>query len=181
MLLEMKLHLGCGSKFLEGYIHVDVKKYSHVDYVSSIDKLYFLDDESVEEIYACHVLEHVGRNEYKNVLKEWRRVLKIGGILRIAVPDFEAAVEWYSVHKNIKEVTGLTSGGQRDQWDYHKVIFDFDLLRYDLIELGFDDINRYDWRDFLPEGFDDYSRSYLPHMDFDNGKLMSLNITAVKR
>ena len=45
---------------------------------------------------------------------------------------------------------------------------------------GFSNVERYDWRDFLPPGYDDYSRSYLPHMDFDHGRLMSLNVVAVK-
>ena len=41
-------------------------------------------------------------------------------------------------------------------------------------------MQRYDWRDFLPDGFDDYSRCYLPHMDFEHGQLMVLNVTAEK-
>lgn len=72
-------------------------------------------------------------------------------------------------------------GGQKNEYDYHYTVFDFDSLKEALEDVGFTDVKRYDWREFLPEGFDDYSRSYLPHMDFDNGKLMSLNVTAVKK
>ncbi|MDR0913319.1 MAG: methyltransferase domain-containing protein [Methanobrevibacter sp.] len=87
----MKLHLGCGEKYLEGFTHCDIRKYHHVDYVIPVDDLPF-DDESVDEIYACHVLEHFGRHEVLNVLKEWSRVLKTDGFLRIAVPDFDSIV-----------------------------------------------------------------------------------------
>ena len=58
--------------------------------------------------------------------------------------------------------------------------YDFARLEKLLKAAGFVKVERYDWRDFLPADYDDYSRSYLPHMDFDNGRLMSLNITAKK-
>ena len=45
----------------------------HIDYKTSVDKLDFALDGSVELIYAAHILEHFGRNEYKDVLKEWFR------------------------------------------------------------------------------------------------------------
>jgi hypothetical protein len=77
-------------------------------------------------------------------------------------------------------VTGLLYGGQRDQYDFHKITFDFASLKAALELAGFKDVKRYNFNEFLPEGFDDWSRSYLPHMDFEHGRLMSLNVTAVK-
>jgi hypothetical protein len=70
-------------------------------------------------------------------------------------------------------------GGQRDQYDYHKIAFDFKSLKAALETAGFQDVKRYNHADFLPSGFDDWSRSYLPHMDL-SGRLMSLNVTAIK-
>ena len=59
----MKLHLGCGEKFLPGYVHVDARKFPHVDYVTDkLDNLNMFADNSVDEIYACHVLEHFPRS-----------------------------------------------------------------------------------------------------------------------
>lgn len=75
---------------------------------------------------------------------------------------------------------GLLYGGQDYEYNYHYTAFDFGSLKKRLEDNGFVGVKRYDWREFLPDGFDDYSRSYIPHMDFDNGKLMSLNIVAVK-
>lgn len=43
------------------------------------------DDDSVELIYACHVIEYFDRIEVLDVLHEWRQVLKSGGFLRLAV------------------------------------------------------------------------------------------------
>lgn len=175
----MKLHIGCGKKYLPGYKHLDVIAFDHVDFVCDARKLAAIADASVSEIYACHVLEHVERGEVVNVLKEWRRVLKPEGQLRLAVPDFEAVVHEYVENKDLMCFQGLLYGGQTYDYNFHHVAFDFAVLESLLIEAGFKHVERYEWRDFLPaEGYDDYSRSYLPHMDFENGRLMSLNVVA---
>ena len=46
----MKLHLGCGEKYLEGFVHVDLLDYNHIDYKAPIDDLHFAKDSSVEMI-----------------------------------------------------------------------------------------------------------------------------------
>ncbi len=45
-------------------------------------------DESVDEIYASHVLEHFPYNKTQEVLNDWVRVLKPGGRIRIPVHYF---------------------------------------------------------------------------------------------
>ena len=109
----MKLHLGCGEKYIEGFIHVDLLEFDHIDYKTSIDKLYFAADDSIDLIYASHLLEHVGRHEFKNVLAEWYRALKPSGVLRIAVPDFEALISHYCINHNLQEVCAFPCRGLR--------------------------------------------------------------------
>lgn len=53
------------------------------------------DTGSVDVIYSSHMIEHLDRHEAKAFLAECRRVLKSGGILRLAVPDLRNAVEQY--------------------------------------------------------------------------------------
>ncbi len=53
-------------------------------------------DESVDVLYSSHMLEHLDRNEVDKFLKEAFRVLRSGGIIRIAVPDIKKEVEQYS-------------------------------------------------------------------------------------
>ena len=175
-----RLHLGCGTKFLPGWKHVDVTPHPHVELVATVDHLEAVDNGSVSEIYACHVLEHVGRNNLVPVLREWHRVLAVGGTVRIAVPDWDAVVEYYQATRRLEDVYGLLVGGQRDAYDFHSVQLNFRLLESLLHYCGFEAVQRYEWQSFLPEGFDDYSRCYLPHMDLE-GRLMSLNVTAMKR
>ncbi len=74
---------------------------------------------------------------------------------------------------------GLLYGGQRNELDYHKFIFTFDSIKEVLECIGFTDVIRYDSYIFLGETADDYSKSYLPHMNRE-GKLMSLNVVCSK-
>ncbi len=175
------MHIGCGKKYLAGYKHLDVIAYEHVDFVCDARRLSMIEDESVSEIYACHILEHVDRSEVPDVLKEWNRVLKFGGLIRLAVPDFESILQEYTENKDLERFQGLLYGGQTYNYNFHHVVFDYDILKDALENAGFHRCSRYDWRDFLPDGYDDYSRAYLPHMDVEHGRLMSLNMIASKK
>jgi predicted SAM-dependent methyltransferase len=109
-----KLHLGCGQKHIPGWFHVDALELDHVDHVGPVEELGFIPDNSVELIYACHVLEHFGRKTHYAPLAEWHRVLKPGGILRLSVPDFAAAARLYlsgTLERGIEDVRGLVCGG----------------------------------------------------------------------
>ena len=127
------------------------------------------------------MLEHFDRNNINKVLFEWSRVLKKGGVLRVAVPDFDKIASEYLKNKNLEILLGLLYGGQTYQYNYHYQGFDFNRLENLLTTNGYINIARYDWKDFLPADYDDYSRAYIPHMDFENGTLMSLNVLAKKK
>jgi predicted SAM-dependent methyltransferase len=153
----------------------------HVDYVGDAGDLSFLPDDSIDEIYACHILEHFKRHEIADVLNMWHTKIKPGGILRISVPDFAAITAEYNAARNLDSVLGLLYGGQNYAYNYHFQAYDMKRLECLLHDAGFGDLTLYDWQDFLPDGYDDYSRAYLPHMDVENGRLMSLNAVAVKK
>lgn len=178
----MKLHIGCGNRFLPGWIHIDVADFDHIDHkcdIKNIETIFA--KESVDEIYACHVIEHLGRHEVSNMFISLFNILKPGGKLRIAVPDIENAIQLYNKGTPLyPTLYGLLWGGQRNNCDFHYIGFDLKTLSNQLCEIGFKDIERYDWRNFLPQDYDDYSRACIPHMDFDNGTSVSLNVIATK-
>ena len=179
----MKLHLGCGNKYIPGFFHVDVLPMSHVDHVGSAERLDFVADNSVDLIYACHILEHYGRHEIQSVLSEWYRVLRPEGILRLAVPDFAAVCHMYDsegLRDGYSGLVGLVCGGQRNCVDFHKAIFDEPLLSGLLKSAGFRQVRKWDWRITEHASIDDYSQAYIPHLDKENGALMSLNLEGVK-
>lgn len=176
----MKLHLGCGKRFIPGFIHIDAMDYPHVDHVATIDNLSFIPDNTVDLIYNCHVLEHFKRRDVGRVLDEWFRVLKPGGVLRISVPDFEKLCEVYQREKKIELIIGALFGRQDYLYNIHYNVFDFNSLAVLLEKSGLRDVRRYDWRNTEHAGVDDFSQAYIPHMDKENGTLISLNVECVK-
>ena len=123
------------------------------------------------------------REEVLNVLKEWRRVLKPEGILRIAVPDFEAMCNLYVERKvTLDKILGPIFGKMKmsDSIIYHKTTYDYTSLSLICINLGFRDFKRYDWREKEHSMFDDHSQAYIPHMDKEDGTLISLNVEMKK-
>jgi ubiquinone/menaquinone biosynthesis C-methylase UbiE len=176
----MKLHLGCGYKHLDGFINIDIRNLETVDVIDDISKLSKFDDNSISLIYCCHVLEHFGRHEYMKVLKRWYDLLKKGGVLRISVPDFEKVVENYNQNSDIDLIRGFLYGGQNYDENYHYCAWDFNKLKSDLLLVGFKEVYRYNWKETEHSDIDDFSQSYLPHMDKERGTLMSLNIEAKK-
>lgn len=175
-----KLHLGCGTKKIKNFINIDIREDVNPDVIDDISKLNSFNDNSVDLIYACHVLEHFGRHEYNKVLERWFKVLKNGGILRISVPDFSKITEYYNKTKDLKKLIGFLYGGQNYKENYHYCTWDFESIEKDLKSIGFKEIKKYDWRDTEHFDLDDFSQAYIPHMDKENGLLMSLNIEAIK-
>lgn len=181
-----KLHLGCGKRNFPGFINVDLADYPHIQHRRSVDDLSPFEDASADLIYASHVLEYFSLPQVSKVLAEWRRVLKPGGVLKLAVPDFENLTKAYRQSGDVLSIQGplygffeIISTGENKILN-HKVAYDFRLLKKILEENGFGEVKRYDWKDFLPEGAIDHSAAYLPSKDYLNGTLVSLNVEAVK-
>lgn len=133
----VRLNLGCGAVRLEGYVNLDIKD------GTDVRKLPYKDG-TVDEVYASHLLEHFDYdNEVPDVLKEWVRVLRPGGILRLSVPD---------VDKYCKERSTLNSfmldrvflGGHKDENDRHGSVFDETKLRQAMGTAGIGGIEKFE-------------------------------------
>jgi len=174
-----RLHIGPGNTYMPGWTNVDIFSNVRADIYSSALALPY-EKETFDLIYASHVLEHFTRYFVLSALTHWRFLLKPGGILRLAVPDFEAICEYYTKNKDLKSITGLLYGGQDNYLNAHQVAFDRVTLIEILTKVGFSQILDWDWKQTDHSNFDDYSQAYLPHMDKKNGLLMSLNLEAIK-
>lgn len=174
----MKLHLGCGKRdFGADWAHIDGGEFPHVsDHDISLSKR---EDSSAFLIYASHLLAYFDRSEVEIILKCWHRVLREGGTLRVAVPDFGVMNYLYeSGQVALDQLVGPLYGKMlmNDSVIYHKTVYDYESLRKLLMDAGFHSISHYSWRDTCHSQFDDHSQAYIPHMDKDNGVLISLNI-----
>ncbi len=183
---ELKLHLGCGKRYIPGFVHVDLDTFDHIDVQTSLDDLSMFDDASATLIYSAHSLEYFDRYEVPDVLREWRRVLQPGGLLRVAVPDFEALVAVYQEYGTLDLILGPLFGRIEVETPekrvfYHKTVYDFQSLKGVLEAAGFTDVQRYRWQETLHKEYDDFSQAYIPHMDKENGRLISLNVEAIRK
>ena len=183
--IPVQLHLGCGKRYIPGFLHIDFGNFPHIDLVGDVSNLSFINDNSVDLIYACHVLEYFDIFELKKVLKEWYRVLKKGSILRVSVPDFDKVIEIYKKYENMELIYGFLYGrypnsGEQNKTIYHKMIYTHKTLKENLITAGFKSMKTYDWKETIHKNFDDYSQAYIPHMEKNTGLLMSLNVEAYK-
>ena len=173
--------MGCGPRdFGSDWVHIDGGDFDHL-HSRDVRNLPFKDNE-VDLIYASHVFEYFDRQDSVNVLSEWRRVLKPNGLLRLAVPDFKSMIELYQEGLPLDYFLGPLYGriNMGDDLIYHKTVYDETSLCNLLVKNGFFNPRRWDWRKQDHGLFDDNSQAYLPHMDKENGTLISLNIEAAK-
>lgn len=83
----LKLNLGCGEYILDGFVNIDLYS-EYADIKADVSDLSQYPDNFVDEIFACHVIEHFDFHEGFKVLNEWKRILKPGGKITIEAPDF---------------------------------------------------------------------------------------------
>ncbi|MBN1355033.1 methyltransferase domain-containing protein [bacterium] len=141
-----RLNLGCGFDRRPDCINIDIK-FSHApDIVADARTLAMFRDGFATEIIAQDLLEHLYRHETGSVLKEWNRVLTLGGTLYLRVPnvigllDLLKSKEKESVGEQMKLIQALF-GSQVDSGDFHHTGFTDKLLRHYLIEAGFVNLN----------------------------------------
>lgn len=150
-----RYNLGCGDLLLSGYENLDRKTGQEI-YPLAIG------DESADEIRASHVLEHFPHGQIQEIVRHWASKLKPGGVLKVAVPDFDWIAQAYLDGTNAP-VEGYLMGGQTDENDFHKATFNASTLADYFRGAGLTDIGR--WESDAPDC------SALP---------VSLNMRAVK-
>lgn len=123
---ERRLNLGCGTTWAPGWVNMDGSWAAWLSrhrvlrsaliragilparvaedgwprdvVVRDLRRPLPFDDASFDAIYASHVVEHLYRTDAQRLLRECRRILRPGGILRVVVPDLTAIVAEYVAH-----------------------------------------------------------------------------------
>jgi len=170
-----KLHVG-GETKSDGWEVFNANPAPYVDHVGNANDLSRFADNTFDEIYASHVVEHLDyKDELSNTLKEWNRVLAPGGRIFISVPDLDVLAKLFldSERLTIDErffVMRMIFGGHVDKYDYHVVGLNGQFLAGFLHSAGY--VNIRSVRDFGM--FNDTSSMLF------KGVAISLNIMAEK-
>ena len=145
---SLKLHVGCGEKYLPSFINVDINPFRKIDLWLDVRNPLPFPTGALEGIYAQETFEHLYPDECNRVLGECFRVLRPGGFIRIGVPHLRYAVEaylqgsasWFSDWpRSYRSIGGrfsnfLLCDGQ------HRNAFDFPVLEELLKRAGFESV-----------------------------------------
>jgi len=136
-------------------VNIDIEP--GADLVIDVRKGLPLDDCSVNFIYSEYFLEHLTYEEERKVLEEFQRCLKVGGVVRIVLPDLDYIIQknntswrnqnWLSwpEYKFIKTKGRMINISFR--WWGHKYLYTEEDLRNQLIKAGFQKIKKCEWNE----------------------------------
>lgn len=172
------LHLGCGNVDGQGFINVDLKVAPHVHHIHDVTDLSMFAENSVDLIYACHVLEHFPKQRLGEILAEWRRVLRPGGTIRLSVPDFDKLLVLYEAAGRNVEAIRQPLLGSEDGYASHLLIWNSGFLTELLQANGFFKVREWSPSSVPEHAFDDWASRGLT---VDNKTYpISLNLEADK-
>ncbi len=141
------IDIGCGpidrsDQFPEyDLVRVDIRDECNPDYRCDVRQLPF-ESESFDLVFSSHVLEHFGRNEYLDILKEWIRLLKKDGELFLILPNVEWAINESKKEKpRLNDMLNVFYGAQSNDFDFHFNAFWPGRITQILNELNFKSIN----------------------------------------
>jgi SAM-dependent methyltransferase len=146
---SVHLHLGCGPKYLPGFVNIDANPLRKIDMWLDVRSGLPFASQSVDSIYSTHMIEHLYPDELEELLAECARVLKPGAGVRLIVPSLRSAIlayqqnrrDWFcdSFPRHFDSVGGRFSNfvfcdGQ------HRTAFDFGYLKEILCKTGFSQV-----------------------------------------
>ena len=131
--MSLKLNIGAGDVVIDGFTPID-RKFGKDAYPLDYP------DGAVDEIRAVHILEHFSFDDVRRVLDDWSRKLRVGGRIRISVPD----MDWLSKHASDPLAPYYLMGGQTDENDFHRSAFNEATLREGMERAGITGIRRWE-------------------------------------
>lgn len=144
---ELRLHLGSGTHRLDGWVNVDLLGMP-ADLRWNVTRPLPFPDGSARAVFLEHVLEHFPLGAGLDLLKECRRLLGTGGIVRAGVPDFGRYITSYAGDQAFLErerpgrPTPLLAVAEVALGHGHRSVWDAETLELALAETGFADVRR---------------------------------------
>jgi len=175
----IRLHIGSGDINIQGWINIDARKSDHIHLVTNEINLSEFNDDSIQEIYICHVMEHFSFIEVDELIGLFYKKLKKGGVLRVAVPSFESIIKIYNQNENnIESIKYALMGGQDYEYNFHKSVYNFNHIKGILEKYRFIDVVKWKTEADFGKKIGDWSSSKFKTK---NGYVdISLNVKGFK-
>ncbi len=138
----LKLNLGCGNDIRKGYCNIDSRKLPGVDLNADVKQLPFK-EETVDEILASDVYEHVSHRDSLDLLEHWTGLLKEDGVLIIRAPCLDTILQCLLNATDLEQIQiGINAlyGEQEYNENSHYTICQSNLTTAHLESVGMKDI-----------------------------------------
>lgn len=134
------LDLGCGPVHhdfgAEGVVtRCDIREDCEPDWTIDIRQLPF-EDQTFDVVFSSHTLEHFPRDQVDNILEEWVRVLKLGGEIRLVIPNIAWAAQKILEGDVSWDAMNVLYGSQEYSENFHRVGFTPETLKAHLAKAG---------------------------------------------
>ncbi len=133
----MKLDIGAG-KYRRDEDYTTVDFYDDGADIKALCWAIPVDDNSVDAIWAAHVLEHISMGRVAETLKEWHRILKSGRVAIIQVPNFDYVAKYWLTGADRTWAEQMIFGLQTNEGEFHRSAFTAAILRADCEAAGFE-------------------------------------------
>jgi SAM-dependent methyltransferase len=127
-------------------------QYSEVEYIALLKGHNFvfynleygipLPSACADYVYSSHFLEHLSKRHGARLLAEAFRVLRPGGIIRIAVPDLQQMIDAYQAGQKEAALDGIFAYLDLGYFARHRYMYDYQMLSDRLLACGFTDVRR---------------------------------------
>jgi predicted SAM-dependent methyltransferase len=175
-----RLNWGCGEYPEPGWLNSDIKDAPGIDIVADVRTGLPLETDSIDYITSIHALPELPYSDLVPALTELRRVLKPGGVLRLALPDLERGIDafqrgdsdYFHVPDEDARSIGAKFVTQMTWYGYSRSLFVHDFVEELLERAGFTRTTRCKYKQ---------TASRWPDIaDLDNRERESLFVEAVK-
>ena len=146
--MKKTLNIGAGQRTYKFYptdefecINFDERSIDGIDVIGDVRDLTMFENEYFDYILASDIIEHFPISQTQNILKEWKRVLKLDGVIEFRMPNLREICRKYVVGEYAAKLTSwLLYGGQDYSGNFHYVGFDREWFRSIIEPLGFKEI-----------------------------------------
>ena len=175
-----RLNWGCNTDTPAGWINSDMKDGPGIDISCDIRQGLPIDADSLDYVVSIHALPEVPYPDLLPVLRELRRVLKPGGVLRLALPDLDKGIraylngerDYFLVPDEDARSIGAKFITQLIWYGYSRTLFTYDFIQEVLKKAGFQSVSRSEFKQ---------TNSHHPGIvELDNRERESLFVEAVK-